>query len=100
MAVLLFLHLYDAFYEILQSLTFLGQTHRVIRLLVTRVIVIKRNKFKCILSNKFWLKMAENAYTKALPKLCLLSKIFDKLAKLFQNPLVFYRSENSTLDVP
>ena len=48
LAVLLFLQLLDSFYKILQSLTFLGQTHRVIRQLVTHVIVMKRNKFKCI----------------------------------------------------
>ena len=67
MAVLLFLHLYDAFYEILQSLTFLGQTHRVIRLLVTRVM--KRNKFKCISSKIVIIFVAEIAYTKAFSKL-------------------------------
>ena len=54
MAVLLFLHLYDAFYEILQSLTFLGQTHRVIRLLVTRVIVTKKKQIQVYFIKKIY----------------------------------------------
>ena len=87
LAILLFLQLKESFYAILQSLTFLGQTHRVIRPLVTHAIVIKRNNFKYIsikiLGFTTFSTLKKNLYGS--------TKTFfdDKSAKMIENPLVF-----------